>query len=70
MTPSEFLALVEKMREHQRAWFKHRQQADLNASKILERSVDKAIAEIKGRRVAMLPGLDSAPDATPAETHD
>lgn len=61
MIPSEFLALVEKMRGHQRAWFRNRQQDDLIASKTLERAVDKAIAEVKNPPPAMLPSLDAAP---------
>jgi hypothetical protein len=42
----EFVDLVRKMREAQKAYFKGRQQSNLIASKMLEATVDKALKEL------------------------
>jgi hypothetical protein len=45
MTHDEFRALVSKMRDVQRRWFKGRLPQALEDSKALERQVDRALAE-------------------------
>lgn len=44
MTLDEFAALVTKMRDAQRAYFRHRRPEDMQLAKDLERQVDAAIA--------------------------
>lgn len=43
MDDQDFRHLVRRMRQAQRAWFKHHLQADLELSKRLERQVDDAL---------------------------
>ena len=45
MTDSEILDIVREMRAAQKTYFKSRAQTDLEASKDLERKVDKALTE-------------------------
>ncbi len=45
MTPEEFMVLVTKMRDAQKAYFKHRSSDLLLESKDLERQVDKEMAD-------------------------
>jgi hypothetical protein len=45
VTDAEIIALVREMRAAQKAYFKARARADLEASKVLERKVDKALTE-------------------------
>lgn len=45
MTDADILDIVSKMRAAQKAYFKTRDRADLEASKDLERQVDKALTE-------------------------
>ena len=45
MDAGDFFALVARMREAQRRYFKHRSSTDLEYSKALERQVDRALDE-------------------------
>lgn len=47
MTLADFAALVRDMRAHQRAYFVTRSTDELRASKVAERAVDGALAEIQ-----------------------
>lgn len=48
MTPKEFMALVEKMRNLQKSYFKTRDKIVLVECKRVESQVDEAIKEIVG----------------------
>jgi hypothetical protein len=54
MTDAEILDIVSKMRAAQKAYFKTRDRADLEASKDLERKVDKAMAERAAAQGALI----------------
>lgn len=47
MNYNEFVDLVEKMRYHQKEFFRARKKEDLSESKRLEKAVDKAIQEFR-----------------------
>jgi len=47
MSETEFITLVDRMREQQRIWFKTHNQTALTQSKQLEKEVDAEIARIK-----------------------
>lgn len=49
MTPKEFYEKVKSMREAQRKYFRCRTQANLEASKAIEREIDKEIERVEGR---------------------
>lgn len=49
----EFLVLVEKMRQSQKDYFKHRKMEDLDKSRQLERSVDKFITELNDNQTKL-----------------
>lgn len=46
MLADEFMDLVRRMRDAQRAWFKNHDRIDLIASKELEREVDRELKRI------------------------
>ena len=49
MTPKEFYDKVKAMRKAQRNYFRCRTQANLEASKAIEREIDKEIERVEGR---------------------
>jgi predicted RNA-binding Zn ribbon-like protein len=58
MTVSEFVSLVEKMREAQKRYFRTRASYNLNDSKKLEKQVDEAVEQWNKRQVEkQQPGL-------------
>lgn len=61
MTYKEFAELVCNMRTAQKTYFRTRNYADLDRSKILERQVDQALRDLSNpqNQYSLFPGRDS-----------
>ena len=49
----EFAALVKAMRKAQKNYFQYRQAVDLQASKVAEQKVDKALEEMESNQTSL-----------------